>query len=68
MAGGFTPLMLNPVPLGVIDEIVRALPPVFDKVSDKVLLDPVGTFPKLKLAGLALTVPGETPVPESATL
>jgi hypothetical protein len=68
VAGGFAPLMLNPVPLGVIDEMVSALPPEFDNVSERVLLDPVATLPKLRLAGLALTVPGATPVPDSVML
>ncbi len=68
VAGGFTPLMLNPVPLGVIDEIVSAVPPELDKVSDSVLLDPAATFPKVRLDGLALTIPGDTPVPDSAML
>ncbi len=66
VAGGFTPLMVYPVPLGVIEEIVSELPPELDSVSERVLVEPVATLPKLKLAGLAVTVPGETPVPESA--
>jgi hypothetical protein len=68
VAGGLMPLMLNPVPLGVIEEIVSALPPEFERVSDRVLVEPVATFPKLRLAGLALTVPGVTAVPDSARL
>ncbi len=68
VAGGLTPLILNPVPLGVIEEIVRALPPEFERTSDRVLVEPVATLPKVRLAGLALIVPGVTAVPDSARL
>lgn len=68
VTGGFTPVMLKPVPLGVIDEMVTAVPPLLLSVSDSVLLDPVATLPKVKLVGFALTAPGETAVPDRAIL
>src|SRR5437588_13112522 len=67
VAGGFTPLMLNPDPLGTIEDTVIALPPELVRVSESDWLDPVGTLPKLRLPGVALTVPGVTPVPDSGT-
>jgi len=37
-------------------------------VSDRVWLLPTGTLPKLRLAGLALSFPCATPVPDTATV
>jgi hypothetical protein len=68
VTGGFTPVMLKPVPVGVIEEIVTAVPPLLLSVSDSVLLDPVATLPKVRLGGFALTAPGETPVADKAML
>jgi hypothetical protein len=60
--------MLKPVPLGVMDEIVNADPPLLVSVSERVLLDAVATFPKPKLVGLAPTVPAVTPDPLNGML
>lgn len=67
MTGGLIPEKLNPDPLAVICEIVSAEPPTFVSVSGSVLLLPVATLPKLRLAGLAASWPGVTPVPDSGT-
>jgi hypothetical protein len=65
VTGGFIPLKLKPLPLGVICEIVRADPPELVSVCETVLVLPVVTFPKLWLVGLAATSPGITPVPDN---
>lgn len=44
--------------------IVTALPPVFVKVSDRWLLLPTSTAPKLKVEGLGESVPARTPAPD----
>lgn len=49
-------------------ETVTALPPLFVIVSDRDLLVPVVTFPKLRDVEATEIAPGVTPVPESATL
>src|ERR1700722_463364 len=67
VSGRLIPLKLNPVPLGVIWEIVRAEPPEFVSVSASVELLPVATLPKPKFAGFAVSWPGVTPVPDSGT-
>jgi len=67
VSGRLIPLTLNPVPPGVIWEMVRAEPPEFVRVSARVALLPVLTLPKLRLAGLALSWPGVTPVPDNGT-
>lgn len=61
------PLKANPVPPGVIWEMVKAEPPEFVSVSvrDAVLL--VATLPKPKPVGVDVSWPGVTPVPESGT-
>jgi hypothetical protein len=41
-------------------------PPVLVTVSERDLLLPTVTLPKLSVVGFAPSVPGETPVPESA--
>ncbi len=43
-------------------------PPVLVTVSDRFVLLPTCTLPKARLVGLAVSVPGVTPVPESAML
>src|SRR5579859_5147602 len=50
-----TPLSLKPAPLVAAPEIVTLEFPEFVSVTERVLLEPVFTFPKLKLAGLALS-------------
>jgi hypothetical protein len=61
------PLTLNPVPLAVICEIVRAVPPEFVSFSARVDVLPEVTFPKLRLVGLAASWPDVAPVPDSGT-
>lgn len=58
------PLRLYPVPPMLTWEIVTLVPPVFVTVSDNDELFPTITLPKLRLAGLALSVPSVTPVPD----
>lgn len=59
------PLTLNPDPVAEACVIVTLDPPELVKVSDAVWLVPVCTLPKLTLAGLAVSDPAATPVPES---
>lgn len=59
------PLTLNPEPVAEACVIVTLDPPELVKVSDAVWLVPDWTFPKLTLAGLAVSDPAVTPVPES---
>jgi hypothetical protein len=59
------PLKLNPAPLAEIAEIVRLVPPVLVRVSDRFVLLPTCTLPNARLAGLATRSPAVTPVPES---
>lgn len=53
------PTTLKPVPLTVACEIVSAEVPVLLKVSVCEPVDPVATFPKLRLLALAESVPVE---------
>lgn len=62
--GKLSPLKLNPAPLALAAEIVRLLPPVLVSVSGKLDVLPVCTLPNAMLAGLAVSVPCVTPVPE----
>jgi hypothetical protein len=50
-----TPLPLKPAPEILTLEIVTLELPAFENVTGRVLLTPVFTLPKLKLAGLALS-------------
>ena len=59
------PLKLNPAPLAEIAEMVRLVPPVLVRVSDKFVLLPTCTLPNARLAGLATRTPAVMPVPES---
>jgi hypothetical protein len=59
------PLKLNPAPLAEIAEMVRLVPPVLVRVSDRFVLVPTCTLPNARLAGLATRSPAVTPVPES---
>lgn len=56
------------MPAGERAETLTALPPLFVIVSDRVLLVPVVTFPKLSDVEVTEIAPGVTPVPETATL
>ena len=52
VTGTVRPLRLNPLPLAVAAEIVRALPPELVSVPGSDFELPVCTLPKLKLEGL----------------
>jgi len=67
VAGVEIPLKEKPVPLVATFEIVTVDPPVLVTVSDRTLLLPSVTVPKLKLVGLAPRAPAARPVPDSAT-
>lgn len=49
-------------------EIVTFVPPVFTKVPVKVWLLPTITLPKLKLAGLDITWPRTTAIPDNCNV
>ena len=66
--GRASPLKLNPVPLAEAAEMVRLNPPELVSVSDRLELLPTWTLPNARLVGLAVNVPGVTPVPESGML
>jgi hypothetical protein len=51
------PTTLKPVPVTVAWEIMTAAVPVLDRVNVRGLLEPVATFPKLRLMELAESVP-----------
>ena len=68
VTGRARPLKLNPAPLAEIAEIVRLVPPVLVRVSDRFVLLPTCTLPNARLAGLATRSPAVTPVPESGIL
>jgi hypothetical protein len=67
VSGKVIPLKLNPVPLAVIWEIVRAVPPEFVSFSVSVDVLPVVTFPKPRLVGLAASWLDVAPVPDRGT-
>jgi hypothetical protein len=66
VSGTDMPVMLNPVPEALAAEIVTLAVPELLNVKVCVPLLPISTFPKLKLEGLAVSVPC-TPVPLNAT-
>jgi len=69
VSGVLMPLSVNPIPLIVADEIVTFDPPVLVTVADRDWFDPTVTFPKLRVVGFELRVPGVVlPVPDSATV
>jgi hypothetical protein len=65
VTGAVMPLRLNPVPLIPTCEIVTLEPPVFVIVSDRDVLLPTVTLPKLRLVGFDPSAPGVTPVPDN---
>ncbi len=67
VAGVEIPLTEKPVPLLATFEIVTVEPPVLVTVSDRTLLLPSLTLPKLKLVGFAPSAPAATPVPDNGT-
>src|SRR6266851_5113604 len=66
VSGTDKPVMLKPVPEALAAEIVTLAVPELLNVRVCVPLLPTSTFPKLKLEGLAVSVPC-TPVPLNAT-
>jgi len=68
VTGAVMPVKPNPLPLTATWEIVTSVPPVLVTVSDRDLLLPTVTLPKLRLVGFAPSVPGVTPVPDNGML
>jgi len=64
VSGKLRPLTLKPAPAIEACEMVRLDPPELIRLPAKVLLEPSKTLPKSKLAGLAVSCPAATPVPE----
>jgi hypothetical protein len=48
--------------------MVSGEPPEFITVSERLVVVPAGTFPKLRLEGVAVSWPGVSPVPDRDTL
>ncbi len=65
VSGTDKPMMLNPVPEALAAEMVTLAVPELLSVKVCVPLPPTSTLPKLKLEGLAVSVPC-TPVPLNA--
>ena len=68
VTGNVRPLRVNDDPVTFACEIVTLEVPELVSVSDRLLLPPTGTEPKLRLGGFAAIVPAEVPVPESEIL
>ena len=68
VVGRVSPLIENAAPVTLACEIVTDDPPVLVSVSERFALLLTWTLPKARLVGFALSVPGATPVPESAML
>ena len=66
VTGKLKPLALK-LEVAPAAEIVTLVPPAFVSVSASVWLLPTGTLPNPRLAGLAVSWPGATPVPDSGT-
>lgn len=66
--GKFNGPRVNPVPVTVTCEMVTLVPPELVRVSDRVPVVPITTFPNASLAGLAVSCPGVTPVPVKGML
>jgi len=66
--GRLSPPTLKPVPVIVACDTVMAVPPLFVKLPDWFCLVPTGTFPKLKLDGVAVSAPALAPVPVRAAV
>ncbi len=64
--GKLSPVTLNPLPVTLACVTVTLEPPELVKISDRVVLLPICTLPKLRLIEVAATVPGVAPLPESA--
>ena len=57
-----SPVTVNPLPVTLACVTVTLEPPELVKVSDRVVLLPICTLPKLRLIEVAATVPGVAPV------
>jgi hypothetical protein len=68
VSGKFNVPKLNPVPVSVACDTVTLVPPELVNDSERVRVVPVTTFPNPRLAGLAVSCPGETPAPVRAML
>jgi hypothetical protein len=68
VVGKVSPVIEKPVPVTLACEMVTLDPPVLVRVSDKLALLPTWTLPNERLVGLAASVPGVTPVPETGML
>lgn len=68
LAGRVSPVRENPAPLRLAAEMVTVGPPVLVRVSERFVLLPTCTLPKARLVGVAVSVPGATPVPERGML
>jgi len=64
VTGVVIPEKLNPEPLTETWEMVTLVPPVLVTVSEMDCLFPTVTLPKLRLVGLAPSVPGVAPLPD----
>ena len=64
VSGSESPLMLNPDPVTVAEEIVRLADPVFCNLRGSALVVPTVTFPKLRLPGVTERNP-TGPLPDS---
>src|SRR5438445_3774522 len=62
VVGKLKPLNVYPLPLALAWLIVTLVPPEFVRVAESVLLVPVWTLPKIRLAGLESSDPGVTAV------
>ena len=60
--------MPNALPVTETPEMLTLAPPELLRVSVRLLVLPIWTLPKLRFAGLADKVPGDTPVPDRPTL
>jgi hypothetical protein len=68
VTGKFKPLIEKVAPVTFACEMVTDDPPVLVTVSDRFALLPTCTLPIARLLGFGDSVPGVTPVPESAML
>ena len=66
VSGVVMPDMLKPVPLTVATEMIALVSPVFFMLSAWVELWPDCTLPKEMLEGVAVSMAGVNPLPESA--
>lgn len=63
VTGKLSPVILKPAGADAA-VMVTLVPPELVRVSERVVLEPTVTLPKLRLVGLAVSAPGATPVPD----